>query len=150
MYKAIFSIITVTGIVLIVMGYPQVEYNLVFSPPEWGRAVTASLMLISLVFFAAANMPGNLKRFTRHPMLWGLVIWAIAHLFSNGDRAAVVLFVSLGLFALVAMLSANLRGAKKQKQKVPYTKDIMAIFAGIIAYMILVFVHPYLFGVAVL
>jgi uncharacterized membrane protein len=148
-YKGLFSIISLAGIVLMVVGYQRVDFSQVFIPPIWGRTATAVLMFISLTLFAAANMPGNIKRITRHPMLWGLVIWAAGHLFANGDKASVILFGGLGIFALIAMLSANIRGAQKQSQQVPIKKDIMVVVAGGIVYVALVFAHPYLFGVAV-
>jgi len=148
-YKGLFSAIALAGIVLMVMGYSNAELIQVFSPPAWGRTATAILMLLSLILFAAANMPGNIKRITRHPMLWGLVLWAVGHLLSNGDRASLILFGGLGVFGLLAMLSANLRGATKQIHKVPYMKDIMIIVAGIVVYIVLIFAHPYLSGVAI-
>lgn len=148
-YKGLFSVIALTGIVLMVMGYSRAELTQVFSPPTWGRAANAILMLVSLILFAAANMPGNIKRITRHPMLWGLVLWAVGHLLSNGDQAALILFGGLGVFALLAMLSANLRGASRQTNKVSYAKDIMIVVAGTIVYVALVFAHPYFAGVAI-
>lgn len=146
-YKGLFSIISLAGIVLMVIGYKSVESSLLYVPPVWGRKITIVLMLVSLVLFAAANMPGNVKRFTRHPMLWGLVTWAVAHLLANGDLAGVVFFASLGIFGLLAMLSANLRGAVKQSKKLPLTKDLLIIVAGTVVYVIIILLHPYLFGV---
>lgn len=43
--------------------------------------------------------PG-LLRLTRHPMLWGLALWAGAHIIPNGDVAALMVFVPLLLLAL--------------------------------------------------
>ena len=148
-YKGLFSLIALTGIVFMVIGYSRAELIQVFNPPVWERNVTVILMLLSLILFAAANMPGNIKRVTRHPMLWGLVLWAVGHLLANGDKASLILFAGLGVFGLLAMLSANLRGATKQTHKVPLQKDIMIIVAGVVAYVVLAFAHPYLFGVAV-
>jgi uncharacterized membrane protein len=148
-YKGLFSILALTGIILVVIGYQRVELSHVYDPPVWGRTVTAILMLFSLILFAAANMPGNIKRFTRHPMLWGLVLWAVGHLLANGDKASVILFGSFAVFALIAMLSANIRGATKQTVKLPVQKDIMIIVSGVVVYVVLIFAHPYLFGVSV-
>lgn len=149
-YMGIFSLIVLGSTILMGVGYSQARFINLYNPPVWGRSMTAALMLLSLILFAAANMPGNIKRLTRHPMLWGLVLWSMGHLCANGDKASVVLFGGLGLFGLIAMLSANLRGAVKQQDKVPLTKDLMVIVAGIIAYGVFVFAHPYLFGVSVI
>jgi uncharacterized membrane protein len=147
-YMGMFALVSLAGIVLMVIGYRAFDVTQLFSPPEWGRTATAVLMLPSLVLFAAANMPGNIKRFTRHPMLWGLVLWSVAHLLSNGDRASVILFASLGVYGLLAMISANIRGATKQQSRFPVKKDILVVIAGVVAYVALVFLHPYLSGVA--
>lgn len=149
LYSGLFSLIVLVGIVFMVIGYPRVELSQIYIPPAWGRTVTAILMLPSLILFAAANMLGNVKRFTRHPMLWGLVLWAIGHLFANGDQASLILFGGLAVYGLLAMLSANFRGATKQSDKLPFAKDMMIIVAGTVVYMVLVLAHPYLFGVAI-
>ena len=148
-YKGLFSLLVVIGIVLMVIGFPRVELIQIYEPPVWARTTTAIFMLLSLILFAAANMPGNIKRFTRHPMLWGLVFWSVGHLLSNGDKASLILFGGFAIYGFLAMLSANLRGATKQIKKYSVAKDIMVILAGTIVYVVLVLAHPYLFGVAV-
>lgn len=40
---------------------------------------------------------------TRHPLLWGFALWALAHIVSNGDLVSVAMFGGFGLFALLAM-----------------------------------------------
>jgi len=141
-YKGIFTLIAVTGLVLIVMGYRHADISQLYAPPDWGRRLTGLLMIFSLILFAAANMPGNIKRVTRHPMLWGLFVWSVAHLLANGTTAAVALFGGLGVFALLAMLSANLRGAKKQVHRVPVSKDVITAVAGLVVYVAIRFFHP--------
>lgn len=56
------------------------------------------------------NRPGIL-RLTRHPVLWGLALWAGAHMVPNGDAAALLLFVPLLVLALAgpAMLDRKRR-----------------------------------------
>ncbi|MDF1586959.1 NnrU family protein [Marinimicrococcus flavescens] len=44
--------------------------------------------------------PGAIVRVTRHPVLWGLLLWALAHIPPNGD------LVSLLLFGFMAALAA--------------------------------------------
>lgn len=41
---------------------------------------------------------------TRHPILWGLGLWGLAHLPANGHLVGLALFGSLGVFALVGLL----------------------------------------------
>jgi uncharacterized membrane protein len=40
---------------------------------------------------------------TRHPFLWGVGLWALAHLAANGDAASVILFGGMALLALCGM-----------------------------------------------
>ncbi|WP_447932456.1 NnrU family protein [Sphingopyxis fribergensis] len=40
---------------------------------------------------------------TRHPLLWGFALWALAHMVPNGDLVSVMMFGGFGLFALLAM-----------------------------------------------
>lgn len=44
-----------------------------------------------------------LLRVTRHPVLWGLALWAAVHLTANGDGASVILFGLMGGLALGGM-----------------------------------------------
>lgn len=55
----------------------------------------------------------GVNRITRHPFLWGVALWSIAHLVANGDRASVVLF---GTLLVLALLGTRSLDAKKQRQ----------------------------------
>jgi len=46
---------------------------------------------------------------TRHPLLWALALWALAHLVPNGDLAHVILFGGFALLALAAMPAFDAR-----------------------------------------
>ncbi len=149
-YKGIYSIISITGFVLIIYGKGQADFQPVWEPVLIGSKIPLVLMLISFVLLAAANMPSNIKRFTRHPMLWGITAWSSAHLLTNGDLASIFLFGGFGLFSLFDMVSSNLRGASKQEDTLPLMKDVLTISAGIGIYFLFLFLHPYLMGVSVI
>jgi uncharacterized membrane protein len=106
-------------------------------------------MPVALILFVAAFMPTNLKRFTRHPMLWGVTIWAAVHLLANGDLASLILFGSFGAFSLFDMWSANRRGAELSSRVVPYGRDLLAVVGGGIVYVAFLYGHAWLFGVPV-
>ncbi len=46
---------------------------------------------------------GGIVTVTRHPVLWGIGLWAIAHLLANGDEASVTLFSGMALLAFGGM-----------------------------------------------
>jgi uncharacterized membrane protein len=92
-------------------------------------------------------MKGNIKRFTRHPMLWGILIWSAAHLLVNGDLASMLLFGSFGVYSVYAMISQNLRGAQKQTNVMPLKNDLIVFAAGTLVFVLVIFLHGFLFGV---
>jgi uncharacterized membrane protein len=49
-------------------------------------------------------------RITRHPIMWGVMLWAAAHLLARGERAAVVFF---GGFLVLAALGTILMDRRK-------------------------------------
>jgi uncharacterized membrane protein len=55
----------------------------------------------------------GILRVTRHPFLWGVVIWSAFHLSANGDEASVILF---GTFLLLAVLGTYSIDAKRQRK----------------------------------
>jgi hypothetical protein len=104
---------------------------------------------LALTLLVAAFMPTNLKRVTRHSMLWGVTIWAAVHLLANGDVAALILFGSFGAFSLFDVWSANRRGAELSSKIVPYWRDVLVIVVGVIVYVGFLHSHERLFGVPV-
>lgn len=52
-------------------------------------------------------------RITRHPFLWGVVIWAAFHLAANGDQASVIFF---GTFFVLALLGTFFIDAKRKRK----------------------------------
>jgi uncharacterized membrane protein len=99
-----------------------------WAPLPWAFAVTVTLMPVALVLLGAsllapnplsiALVPGSFDparpgavAITRHPILWGLGLWGLAHVPPNGDTVMVTMFGSLGLFAFVGM--ALVEGKKR-------------------------------------
>ena len=147
-YKGIYALVAAAGLTLIIVGKAYAPFEPVYAPPAWGRHVAHVLMLPSLILFAGANMPTNIKRFIRHPMLWGTVLWSGSHLLANGDRASLYLFGCFLAFALFDMLSANKRGAALSHTKYPLKGEIKTVAAGVVAYLVFGFLHPFMFKVA--
>ena len=144
------SLVAIAGFVMIIRGWQGAPLVGVYTPPEWGHWLPRILMLPALILLAAAYIPSNVKRFTRHPMLWATVIWAVVHLFANGDARSLLLFGSFLVWALFDMWSANRRGAQLRQQRVGLLLELMAVAAGIVAYLLLARFHASLFGVPVM
>jgi len=56
--------------------------------------------------------PHGMQRITRHPFLWGVLIWSAFHMAANGDAASLVLF---GTFFLVAVIGMRSIDAKRER-----------------------------------
>jgi uncharacterized membrane protein len=148
-YRGVFALVSLAGFVLLVMGMGRAPSVPVWDPPAWGYRVPVFAMPVALTLFIASLMPTNLKRFVRHPMLWGVAIWAAAHLLANGDLASLILFGSFGAFSLFDVWSANRRGAQLSTKVVPYWRDLLVVALGGIVYVGLLHSHEMLFGMPV-
>jgi uncharacterized membrane protein len=152
-YRALFSLISIAGIVLIAYGfaaYRAAGMIMVWYPPAWTRHIVVALMWPASIMIAAAYIPGNIKRVLKHPMLAGVKTWAFAHLCANGDLGGIILFGSVLAWAVYDRITLKHRkdpggppipvgGAKN---------DIIAIVVGTILYLALGFVfHPAVIGV---
>jgi uncharacterized membrane protein len=115
-YKIAFSLVSLAGLALIVMGYaklqampgknPQLWY-----PPIWARHAAFALMWPALVLLVAAYVPSNIRTRVGHPMLAAIKIWAFAHLIANGDLAGVLIFACFLAYAVYDRVSVKRRGA---------------------------------------
>ncbi|MCC5867914.1 MAG: NnrU family protein [Gammaproteobacteria bacterium] len=147
-YRMAFALTALVGLILIIWGKGRAPYVPVYDAPGWGRHATQLLMLPALILLPAAHMPGNIKRYTRHPMLWGVLLFALGHLLANGDLASLLLFGAFALYAPLAMVSANVRGARLATAAQPWVRDLRVVAAGVITYLLLAWLHPWLFGAA--
>ena len=150
-YKGIFALIIFSSVVLIVFGWRGTIPEYVYSPVTWTRYITFILVLLSFILFVAAKRKTNIKRLLRHPQLTGLVLWSIGHLLANGDNRSVILFATLGIWAILEMILISKREGMWQKpDPVAMTSDVITVIAGLVFYAILIFAHPYIAGVTLL
>ena len=111
-WKAIYSVLSIIGFVLIVYGYGETRLAPItlWNPPVWTRHVAALLMLFAFILLAAAYVPKNpIKAKLAHPMLLGTKVWAAAHLLANGNVADVLLFGSFLIWAILSFRAAKMR-----------------------------------------
>ncbi len=149
-YKPFYALISLVGFSLLLMGYGDRPVLAIpeWMAPAWGRQLATPFMWVSIVLLVAAYLPSNVKRFTRHPMLWSVAIWSGIHLFLNGDKASILLFGSFLLYSLWSMFSMNLSGAKKSKKKQPLKMDALLVLVGTSVFVGIIFGHKWIAGVA--
>lgn len=148
-YRAAFSVLAAGSIGLVVWGMQRAAFVPLWNPPTWGRHLAWLLLAVAFVSLVAAYFPSNIRRFTAHPMLWGVVLWAIGHLFANGDLAALILFGGFLLYSLSDMVCANRRGSRPSSERYPVWRDVVGAAIGIGVYLVVLRLHGWLFSVAV-
>lgn len=150
-YRGGFSVVVLLSLVAVVWGFSRAPLEALYAPPSWGHQASMVLVPVALVFFAAANMPTHIRAVARHPMLLGLLLWALAHLIANGEARSIVLFGGFALFAVVETISAVARGKSPPSKPTPrIAMDLVAVVSGLIAAGLLAVFHGALFGVPVL
>lgn len=140
-YKMIFSVVSLLGLGLIIYGFSLSNFVPLWDPLPWGRSVAFAIMPVAVIMMCAADLPNNIKRFVRHPMLIGLILWSATHLAANGDLASTILFLSFGLFALLDLYLVTVGGRYKAKKPVNFLWDIAVLLIGVILYAALSHFH---------
>ena len=154
-YKGVYSVVSVIGFILICWGFSRYRaegWVQVWDPPVWTRHLTITLMWFAFVALAAmGKKPGRIRGWLRHPMLVAIKIWALAHLLANGDLGGMILFGSFLAWAVYDRISVKRRGDLGAPRQDAFTRaDAVALIAGTIAYVAMIFLHPYLIGVPVM
>ena len=150
-WKAVYSIVSLIGIVLMVRGYADLRDTptVLYVTPGWLRHVAALLMLPAFAFFIAPYFPGRIKTALKHPQLVAVKTWAVAHLLVNGTLADVLLFGSFLVWAVADRVSLK-RRPQRPLPGAPDSRanDIIVIVVGLLLYLAFAFwAHEALFGV---
>ena len=152
-WKGLYSLASLAGLALIVWGYSQarLEPTVLWNPPLWARHIAAPLTLVAFVLVAAAYVPATrIRARLGSPMVLGVKLWAFAHLIANGTLAAVVLFGSFLVWAVVLFASERKRdrAAGIVYPEGPWARDVMAAIIGAAAWVLFAFwLHGWWIGV---
>lgn len=154
-YKGVHSLISLIGFGLIVWGFSLYRADgliVVWTPPAWTGHLTIVLMWFAFVALACMNpAPGRIRGWLRHPMLVAIKIWALAHLLANGDAGGMLLFGSFLAWAVFDRIAVKRRGDMGGPRVASFTRaDAIALGAGTVAYVAMIFLHPVLIGVPVI
>ncbi len=147
-YKGLFSLLSLAGLVLIVLGYRQIPVEFVFAPKPWARMAALHAMPFVFILLASAQTPTHIRHWVRHPMMIGVLIWAVLHYFANGERAAVWLFGGFAVYAVISIISSTLRGQTLESAAKPpaWKHDIIAVVGGLVLFGVVLWAHGWLFG----
>jgi uncharacterized membrane protein len=151
-YRAVFSIASAIGLVWLAIVYGHAPHIALWPTIPAARIAALVLVLFGFLFvFVGLTTPtptsvgqedavdrpvDGILTVTRHPFLWGVAIWALAHLLAVGTAAGLVLFGTMLMLALIGPLSIDAKrrrvlGARwslfaSQTSNIPFA----AVFAG--------------------
>jgi len=118
----------------------------------------------------ASRAARGIVTITRHPFLWGVALWAVAHLAANGDAASAMLFGGMLILSLGGMAAIDHKRALRlgdawqafsgRTSLVPFAAAAAGrvkvdwkgigwwrLGLGVVVYLILLLSHRWLFGV---
>ena len=143
--KGVIALLLLFSVVLMVIGYRAADTTF-----YWGRSpamtgINNLLMLVAVALFGLGSSKSRLRAKLRHPMLAGVVVWAIAHLMVNGDVASFVLFGGLAVWALVEMVLIN----RAEPEYTPFdggsaAGDARIVIISLVVYAVFAGIHTLL------
>lgn len=176
MYVTLYSMISLGVLVWLGFAYANAPYVEVWEFREWTRWLTLILMApscyllvaglfspnpLSLSFVSAARYdpahPG-IVGLMRHPVIWAIGLWALAHMPPNGDLASLLMFLLLLLAGLTGPRSLDAKrraklgeqqwGALAQGQASLKGLKFLHLIGAFALYAILFLIHEWVIGVA--
>ncbi len=130
-YAAVFSLVSLAAIWWLVRAFEAAPYGTkLWVMPGWWLWLKAALILFALILAVGGvltpnpSLPGAQKlldtnrkaaagifAITRHPVMWGAAIWAIAHAISEATLRGALFF---GAFAATALIGSWLQQRRKR------------------------------------
>ncbi len=147
-YMGAYSLVALSGLILIAIGYSRMDYQELWPSPVWASHLALTVMPIVFVLQVAAELKGHIRKKIKHPMIIGILLWAVVHLVNNGDRASLYLFGSFALFSVFSIISSNRRGKLPSYATAKTKHDIIAVVIGVVLFVGVLWGHEFLFGVA--
>ncbi len=148
-YMGAFSLIAALGLGLMIYGKAHAEFIPVWQPMSGAHWIPIIAMWPALIFLVWAEIPCSMKVTLRHPMLLGVLLFCISHLFANGDLATILL---IGSFAVYAALTMGRQGFTKKESKIPNSTpkwNLVGLVIGTLAYGLIFNFHKNITGLVI-
>lgn len=151
-WQGIYSIAALIGFYLLVTGYgsARASASTLYASPRWLGYVAALLMLPVFALALASVLPGRIRAYAGHPLLYATMLWAVAHLLTNGSVADLLLFGTFLAWSVAVRLSLERRPARpKIALPTAIANDAIAVVGGLALYAIFIlWLHARWFGVS--
>ncbi|NKC01360.1 MAG: NnrU protein [Pseudomonadales bacterium] len=132
-FLGLYSLIATAAFVYLIYVYTEVPREVYFWLPNpdmfW---VPKVMMPVALIFIlggflvrnptmvgaeleeeGAQELARGVTRITRHPLQWGVVLWAASHIVVNGDLVSIVFFSAFGLLSLAGGFLMDMKKARE-------------------------------------
>lgn len=151
-WQGIYSVIALLGFYLLVTGYGAARSSaaVLYVTPSWLHYVAAVLMLPVFPLALASVLPGRIRARAGHPLLLATMLWAVAHLLTNGSAADLLLFGVFLVWSVAVRLSLVQRPARPIRVlPASPVNDAIVVVGGLALYAVFVlWLHARWFGTA--
>ncbi len=134
--------LSLISLILIVVGFKTTPFIAIYDPPTWGKYINNPMMFASVMLFGMGSSRGRLRTWLRHPMLTGVIVWALAHLLVNGDNASLVLFPAMLVWAVVEIVAINAASDPwVRPEPGPAIYDLRLVGISAVVFAVITFIH---------
>lgn len=187
-YRLLYSLVAAVGMIWMIVAFRSAEFVALWTPNSALNLIPLILMPFALLLLIGALTGSNptalgqqldadagepatgVIRITRHPMMWGIILWAGSHVIVSGDLASVLMFGAFAVLGLLGMISIDHRKTQEnapgwgifvqstsvtpfaaiaEKRQTLVLAEIgwKRVLAALVIYILLLVIHPLLFGV---
>ncbi|MBX3703607.1 MAG: hypothetical protein KF822_07530 [Steroidobacteraceae bacterium] len=150
-WQGIYSLIALIGFYFLVAGYGAARSSaaVLYTTPPAFRYLAALLMLPVFTLALASVFAGRIRARIGHPLLLAAMLWAAAHLLTNGSVADVLLFGAFLAWAIPVRLSLARRPARPPiALPASQVNDTIAVVGGLALYAVfMLWLHAWWLGV---
>jgi uncharacterized membrane protein len=126
-YLSAYSLLSLGLLAWLILAAQRAETVLLWHPASWqwhvpflAMPVAVFLLIAGLAWpnplsisLRSGEEPGPIVAVTRHPVLWGFLIWAASHVPANGSLVAVLLFGGMAAFSILGFFLLDLKARKR-------------------------------------
>ncbi len=181
-YGALFGTVSLLVLVWVIVAAGRAPHVELWPQYPWMRWAANLLMPLAVLLVALALGAPNPLSFggrgagfdparpglagvMRHPLLWALLLWSLAHLLVNGDLAHGILFGAFALFCLAGMPMLDRRRQRElgltawqrlavntthlpRPRNLPAALSLPRLLLGLAVWAALLAAHPHVIGVS--
>lgn len=180
-YRGLYATLAFVTLAWMIWAYAHAPRELLWTGWRWLPVIVMPLVFIAVLggyrrnptmvgadaLLKSEDPARGLIRITRHPIMWGIILWAAAHILARGDVKSLVFFGGFLMVAVIGTLSIDRRKRTNPDwprfaaatSHVPFVAIAQGrnrfvwreigwrqVLHGLAAFLVVFAVHPWLFG----